>query len=151
MQLQSILVEQAELLRFELQGCLARVESFLVRAKAALGRPRVASDVSPPSKLHVNSTNDREACLYGNFSPRARPYSSLQPVGLVASKIKGINGVINLVMQIMPKLQEICGEPASLKVVSVGASAVADITDIVPDLQELCGEPSVVTLKRWVR
>jgi hypothetical protein len=50
-------------------------------------------------------------------------------------------------MQIMPKLKEICGEPISLKVVSIGTSAVADIIDVVPKLQELCGEPSVVMLK----
>jgi hypothetical protein len=31
--------------------------------------------------------------------------------------------------------------------VSIGTSAVADITDVMPDLQELCREPSVVMLK----
>jgi hypothetical protein len=50
-------------------------------------------------------------------------------------------------MQIIPELQEICGEPASLKVALVGALAVADFTDVVPDLHELCGEPLVVILK----
>jgi hypothetical protein len=64
----------------------------------------------------------------------------------VASKSKDINGVMTSVMQIMPKLKEICGEPASLKVVSIGTSAVADIIEIVPNLQELYGEPSVVML-----
>jgi hypothetical protein len=52
------------------------------------------------------------------------------------------------VMQIMPELQEICGVAASLKVVSIGTSAVADITNVVPDLQKLCGEPSVVMPKK---
>jgi hypothetical protein len=47
----------------------------------------------------------------------------------------------------MPELQEICGETASLKMVSIGTPAVVDITDVVPDLQELCREPSVVMLK----
>jgi hypothetical protein len=130
-QLQSVLAEQAKLLRSELQGCLARVESFLVRAEAALGRPLVAPDISPPSELHVNSANDGEACLYGKFSPRARPSLSPLPVVHVASKSKDINGVMTSVMQIMPELQEICGEPASLKMVSSGTSAVADITDVV--------------------
>jgi hypothetical protein len=91
-QLQSVLAEQAELLRSELQGCLARVESFLVRAEATLGRPLVAPDVSPPSELHVNSTNDGEACLYGKFSPRARPSLLPLPVVHAASKSKDING-----------------------------------------------------------
>jgi hypothetical protein len=47
----------------------------------------------------------------------------------------------------MPELQEICGEPASLKMVSIGTPAVADITDVVPDLQEQCRELSVMMLK----
>jgi hypothetical protein len=51
------------------------------------------------------------------------------------------------VMQIMPELQEISGEAASLKVVSIGTSMVVDITDVVLDLQKLCGEPSVVMPK----
>ena len=59
------MAEEVELLRFELQRCLARVENFLVR-------PPVAPDVSPPSELHVGFVDDEEASLYGCFSPRVR-------------------------------------------------------------------------------
>jgi hypothetical protein len=62
------------------------------------------------------------------------------PVVHVASKSKDINGVMNSVMQIMPELQEICGEAASLKMVSSGTSVVADITDVVPMYGTISGD-----------
>jgi hypothetical protein len=42
-QLPLVLAEQAKLLRFELQSCLARVEIFLMRAEAAFGRTLLPS------------------------------------------------------------------------------------------------------------
>jgi hypothetical protein len=74
LKVQSTLAAQAELLCSELQGCLARVVTFLVRAEAALGRPLVTPGVSSPSELHVGShvesIDEGKAELYGCFSPR---------------------------------------------------------------------------------
>ena len=132
--MQSTLAEQAELLRSELQGCLARVESFLVSAQVesflvsvetTLGRSLVGPDVSLPSELYVSSTDDVEANLYGCLSPRSRPCPSRQPFVLAASASKDIIGVRAPVMEIMPELCELCGEPASQKVVRVGDKVVA--------------------------
>jgi hypothetical protein len=47
---------------------------------------------------------------FGCFSHRARTFPSHVPV---ASKCKGIDGIMVPVMKIMPELQELCGEPSS--------------------------------------
>lgn len=62
------LARQAMLLRSELEGCLARVESFLLSAGAAL-----APEVSPLAELNVCSGDVGEEGFYGDFSPRAMP------------------------------------------------------------------------------
>ena len=98
-------------MRSELQVYVAQVESFLARVEAALGKPLVQPKVSTTSELHVSSTEDGEACLFGCFSPLASPS---QPV-----------------MQMMPELLEFCGDsslPLSmvhLQVGSVGTSVEA--------------------------
>ena len=68
---QPTMAEQAMLLRSELHGCLARVESFLVRVGVALGTSPVTHEGSPPVELKTGSTNIGEEDLYGSFSPRA--------------------------------------------------------------------------------
>jgi hypothetical protein len=71
----SALAEQVELLRSELQGCLARVASFLTSAEASLGRLPVVPEVAP-----LDGSVDRgEADLFGSFSPRGRPYTPPLP------------------------------------------------------------------------
>jgi hypothetical protein len=70
------------------------------------------------------------------------------------SESKDIYGVMTSVMQIVPELQERCGEPASLKVGSIGTFVAEDIIEvmtpamqIVPKLHDNCGEPSLVIPK----
>jgi hypothetical protein len=86
-----------------MRGCLARVERFLVRAEDVLGRLKVTLDVSPPSELHVNSADDVEACLSGEFSPRAMPFLSPQPVVPTAAESKDASRVTSVFVQFSPK------------------------------------------------
>jgi hypothetical protein len=67
------------MLRTELQGCLARVHSFLVRVRADFGMDPVALRVSL-SELHISSMDNEEMCLYGCLSPHARVCLLPQPV-----------------------------------------------------------------------
>jgi hypothetical protein len=99
--LQSVLAEQAELLCAELQGFLARVGSFLARAEATLGKPLVVSDITPLDELHVGSTSEGEANLFGFVSPRARPSMSPLLVVRAASMSEDFVDVLAPVLQIM--------------------------------------------------
>jgi hypothetical protein len=53
-----------------------------------------------------------EDCIFGCFSPRARSYLSPQPALPGVSKCEDITVTMAPVMQIMPDLQELCGEPS---------------------------------------
>ncbi|KAM0876896.1 hypothetical protein ACQ4PT_035860 [Festuca glaucescens] len=107
----SILSEEDMLLRSELKGCITRIESFLVRAGAALDKSLVVPDVSSLTELNVRSTDVGEEGLYGGFSPRSRPSPQLEPHVLESEDIAT---VMAPVMLIMPELQELCGESAPL-------------------------------------
>lgn len=113
MQLQAVLAAHAKLLRSELQGCLARVECFLLRAEAALGKPAFAPAASSSSELHASSTDDGEVNLYGCFSPRHCP-SPLPVVSDAYGREDIIEGMAP-VMLLMPELQESCGELTPLQ------------------------------------
>jgi hypothetical protein len=69
---QSGMAAQAE----QLQGCLARVGSFLEHAEAALSRLSLlpamlkTTPMSGPAEVSVGSLEDRGAELYGSFYPR---------------------------------------------------------------------------------
>ncbi|KAE8776985.1 hypothetical protein D1007_50347 [Hordeum vulgare] len=89
--LQSVLAEQAEL-----QDCLARVESFLVRAEAVLCRFTIMPDVPTLTEFQVHSVVESEADTYGCFSPRGRHIAKVDTP----------------VIQIMPGLQELCEAPS---------------------------------------
>jgi hypothetical protein len=54
----------------------------------------------------------REDCIFGCFSPRARSCSSPQPALPDVSECEDITVIMPPVMQIMPDLQELCGEPS---------------------------------------
>jgi hypothetical protein len=54
----------------------------------------------------------RKKCLYGGFSPRARPCPLSQPEVLAAFESEDIVGITTPVLVIMPELQELCGESA---------------------------------------
>jgi hypothetical protein len=56
-----------------MHGCLARIESFLVRAGAALGMSPFATKASSPTKLNVGSAEVEEEGIFGGFSPHAMP------------------------------------------------------------------------------
>jgi hypothetical protein len=66
---QSTLTEQALLLRSELHACLARVESFLVRAGTSLDMLPIVPEASPPAEVIAGSAEVGEENLYGSFSP----------------------------------------------------------------------------------
>jgi hypothetical protein len=132
---QPTLVEQAILLRSELHGCLERVESFLVRARAALGTFPVVLKPSSPTELNVDSADAGEEDLYGGFSPRAMPCELPQPNVADSSESE----IMAPVMLVMPELQELHGESAPplsmvhLEVDSLRPSSVASTpSSLVP-------------------
>jgi hypothetical protein len=84
-----------------------------------------------------------EECIFGCFSPLAKSCSSQRPDVSVASRSVDMAPVI----QIMPELQELCGEPSpplSLVHLQVDLPHVDSrgTSVVVPELQqqELCGE-----------
>lgn len=135
---QSVLAEEARLIRYELQCCLGRVESFLSRAEAALGKLPPMPVVTPLAKLHVGSVSVGEADIYGALSPRGRPYTSPMPDVSSASENEAIVGVVAPVLQIMPELHALCGELASP--LSMMDSVVATAVPLPPSPPPL--EPS---------
>jgi hypothetical protein len=62
--------------------------------------------------------------LIQNPGSNARICPSLQPAVPTAHESKDIVGVIALVVEIIPKLHELCGELAFLKESSIGTSAM---------------------------
>ncbi|VAH47703.1 unnamed protein product [Triticum turgidum subsp. durum] len=111
-QLQPVLAEETELLRTELRDCLARVESVLGRAEAALAKLEVVPAVSLLPELQIGSPVGEEASLYGHFSPHATSCSPMS-VLLTGPGCVVIDEVMAPVLEIMPELQERCGEPTS--------------------------------------
>jgi hypothetical protein len=73
------------LLRSELHGCLARIESFLVRAGAALGTSLVAPKTTTPVGLNLCSPAVGDEGLYCCLSPRAGSSLQLEPYVPAAS------------------------------------------------------------------
>ena len=112
--LQSALTDQIVLL----QGCLARVGSFLERAEAALSRLSLApamlqTSLTPhsPCAAGVFSAEDRRVELYGSFSPRVGDNSSSMPTShpmLSSTKGESIAMLVAPVLQVMPELRELC-------------------------------------------
>jgi hypothetical protein len=137
---QSTLAEQVELLRSELHGCLAWVESFLVRAEASLGRLSAMPVVAPLVGLLDGSLGRVEADLFGSFSPRRKPCTPVFPAMSRVSKSEATVEVVASVLQIMSNLVEMCVEPHSpvpmvhLKVDSPVATAVP-LTPTRPPLE----------------
>lgn len=137
-QSQSVLAAEVELLRTELRGCLARVESYLMRAEAALCKPLVEHDVSSSSKLHVGSAVDGKANLYGCFSPRARLYLSQELVVSAASESEDIGEGMTPVMLILPELRELCREPAPSQPMvqpEMGSLGSSEVASTLPPLE----------------
>ena len=110
--LQPVLVEQTELFHTEIRDCLARVESVLSRAEAALSNLQVVPIVSSLPCLRVGSTDGVVAGLYGEFCPRATPIMSSSPVLSSASGSNVFDEVVAPGLQVMPELSELCGQPS---------------------------------------
>ncbi|VAI24766.1 unnamed protein product [Triticum turgidum subsp. durum] len=112
--LQSALADQAALL----QGCVARVESFLERAEVALGRPCLVPALlqttltsHSPCAAGVCSAEDMDEDLYGSFSPRVGVHSSsvsTSPPMVSSTEGGSIAVLVAPVLQIMPELRELC-------------------------------------------
>ena len=86
---------------------------FFGRAEAALGRLTLVSIVSSMTKLLVDSVGEHETYLYGCFSPHGRSCLSSSLIVSVVSSSEATVEVEALVLQIIPELQVLCGEPAS--------------------------------------
>ncbi|SPT20403.1 unnamed protein product [Triticum aestivum] len=112
--LQSALADQTALL----QGCVARVESFLERAEVALGRLSLVPALlqttltsHSPCVAGVCSMEDRGEELYGSFSPRVGVHSSPVPTSphmVSSTEGESIAVLVTPVLQIMPELRELC-------------------------------------------
>ncbi|KAM3297044.1 hypothetical protein ACQJBY_039088 [Aegilops geniculata] len=112
--LQSALADQTALL----QGCVARVESFLERAEVALGRLSLVPALlqttltsHSPCAAGVCSAEDRGEEWYDSFSPRVGVHSSSVPTSPpMGSSTEGesIAMLVTPVLQIMPELRELC-------------------------------------------
>ena len=120
------LAEETELLRIELHVCLVRAGSVLGRAEAALAKLEVVPDVSSLPELQIGvvpdvsllpeiqvGSVDGEACMYGDLSPRATSCRLPLPAVPIASGSEVVVEVVAPVLQIMPELQKVCGEPTS--------------------------------------
>ena len=146
---QLTLAEEAMLLRSELQGCLVRMASFLVRADAALGTSPVEPEASSQTELNVGSAGMGKEVFYGSFSPRAMPCPMMQTQGSTPPESE----ILAPVLLLMPELHELCGELApplsmvQLEVDSLGPSTVASLPPsqessqpIFADLEALFGK-----------
>uniref|UniRef100_A0A453TBB2 CCHC-type domain-containing protein n=1 Tax=Aegilops tauschii subsp. strangulata TaxID=200361 RepID=A0A453TBB2_AEGTS len=112
--LQSALADHTTLL----QGCVARVESFLERAEVALGRLSLVPTLlqttltsHSPCAVGVGSAEDRGEELYGSFSPLVGVHSSSVstfPPMVSSTEGESIAVLLALVLQIMPELRELC-------------------------------------------
>jgi hypothetical protein len=139
---QSGMAAQAE----HLQGCLARVGSFLEHAEAALSRISLlpamlkTTPTSGPAEVSVGSPEDRGAELYGSFYPRVGDKSLLLsslPCDPSSSESEPIVAVVALVLQTMPELQELCATPdlaLSLEHVKVNAPVISSLPKC-PDVE----------------
>ena len=120
------LAEETELLRIELRDCLVRAGNVLGRAEAALAKLEVVPDVSSLPELQIGvvpdvsllpeiqvDSVDGEGGMYGDLSPRATSRPLSLPVMPIASESEAVVEVVAPVLQIMPELQKLCGEPTS--------------------------------------
>lgn len=96
-----------------LQGLVARVESFLERAEATLGKLSLVPAMlptalipRPPGVFDVGSAEDKGTELFGCFSPRVGVSSS--PLSAAG---EAVTVVVAPVLQIMPELQHQCVRP----------------------------------------
>lgn len=107
---------------------------------------------TPPlvAEIDVGSADEREADLYGRFSPRAKTSSlwlPASPIVPATSEGEAIAMVMALVLQIMPELQELYGKPVSplslewLKVVLFEISTVTMLLT-APRLESTRSSPS---------
>jgi hypothetical protein len=53
-----------------------------------------------------------EECIFGSFSPRAKPCSLPHHDGPISCESKVVDETMTPVLEIMPELQELCGEPS---------------------------------------
>lgn len=117
-----------------MKGLLGRVGSFLERAEVALQRLPLSS--TPIADFATGFVDQEVAELFGSFSPHAG-ISSTPPV-VPALEGGAFTKVVAPVLQIMPELQVLCGEPISpplmeqLKVSSLQASDVAVVPSPPP-------------------
>jgi hypothetical protein len=129
-----------------LQGWLVRVESFLERAEAALQRLPLAP--APMVESAVGFVDEAGVELFGSFSPRVG--SSSTPLVLPDFKGETSVEVVSPVLQIMPELHVLCGEPVSplsmeqLKLGSLQASEVDLVSSPLP--VEPCQAPDSLPL-----
>lgn len=165
--MQPVLTEQAELLCSELCGCLARVGSLLARAEDALGKIQVGPAVSPMTDLQFGfAVGRKQTCMFP--SPLVLDLAHHRCMLVVAP-----------VLQTMPELHELGGEPSShlsmvfTKVISTEASTeelpvvpkasgieavvevITPVLQIMPEPLMICGEPTSPILwcflRRWGR
>ncbi|XBI40363.1 hypothetical protein VPH35_124960 [Triticum aestivum] len=97
----STLESQLALLRTEL---LQEVELLRTELRDALAKLAVASVVPLLPELQVVSIDEDVECFFGDFSPRALDVTPLVHGSAVISEI------VAPILQIMPELQELCGE-----------------------------------------
>ena len=97
----SALESQLALLRTEL---LQEVELLRTELRDALAKLEVASVVPLLPELQVGSIDEDAECCFEDFSPRALHVTPLVRGNAV------ITEVVAPVLQIMPELQELCGE-----------------------------------------
>lgn len=108
----SALESQFALLRTEL---LQEVELLRTELRDALAKLQVASVVPLVPELQSGSTDEVDECFFGEFSPRAVDGTSSVHGGVV------ITEVVAPVLQIMPELQELCGESAMVQPMKPGS------------------------------
>jgi hypothetical protein len=92
----SVLAEESELIRYQLQCFIERVGCLLARAEAIIGRlPTIVSPLAkPPVGMPIGSESGEEAHLYGCLSPRGSPSTSSLPVGPPTVVSEAIVGVV---------------------------------------------------------
>uniref|UniRef100_A0A8R7QJN0 CCHC-type domain-containing protein n=1 Tax=Triticum urartu TaxID=4572 RepID=A0A8R7QJN0_TRIUA len=117
----SALESQLALLRTEL---LQEVELLRTELCDALAKFEVASVVPLLPELQVGSIDEDAECCFGDFSPRALHVTPLVRGNAV------ITEVVALVLQIMPELQELCGE--SSMVLPMELSALESLVVAMP-------------------
>ena len=118
----SALESQLALLRMEF---LQKVELLRCELHDALAKLQVTSVVDLLAEFQIGSVDEGTKCFFGEFSPRAMHATSSVLENIVISE------VVAPVVEILPELQDPCGESPMVLPIELG-SVESSVVDMAP-------------------